>query len=147
MVDFLEKIIEKITNADFSAFFNYLFVEQYEFMWEALIAAIVIGIICALIGSFVLLRGMVFLGQAISHSAFAGAALAILIGVDPLIVILIFSIIASLSIGYVNEKKIMREEIIIGVVFSWGPALAILFISLFDVYWHKCYKKNQELLK
>ena len=72
-------------------FFDYLFVEQYEFMWEALIAAIIIGIICALIGSFVLLRGMVFLGQAISHSAFAGAALAILIGVDPLIVILIFS--------------------------------------------------------
>ena len=134
MEGFIEKILEKIFTADFSAFFKYLFVNQFDFIWEALIASVLIGILCALIGSFVLLRGMVFLGQAIAHSAFAGAALAILLGVDPLLVILLFSVVASLGIGYVNEKKIMREEIIIGVVFSWGPALAILFISLFDVY-------------
>ena len=48
---------------------------QYPFMQKALIAAILIGIICALIGSFILLRGMVFLGEAIAHSAFAGGIL------------------------------------------------------------------------
>jgi manganese/iron transport system permease protein len=120
-----------IIKVDFFAFWKYL---EYTFLQQALIAAVLIGIICAIIGSFILLRGMVFLGQAIAHSAFAGAALAILLGIDPLLVILIFSIISSLSIGYVNEKKVMKEEIIIGVVFSFFPALAILFISLYEVY-------------
>ena len=77
------------------AFFDNL---QYEFMQKALIAAIFIGIICALIGTFVLLRGLVFLGEAIAHSAFAGAALAILLGMDPLLVIMAFSVISSISI-------------------------------------------------
>ncbi len=114
-----------------NAFWEYL---QYDFMQKALVAAILIGIICALIGSFVLLRGMVFLGEAIAHSAFAGAALAILLGLDPLLVIMLFSVLSSISIGYVNEKKIMKDEIIIGVTFSFFMALAILFISLMPVY-------------
>ena len=114
-----------------NAFWEYL---QYPFMQKALIAAILIGIICALIGTFVLLRGMVFLGEAIAHSAFAGAALAILLGLDPLLVIMLFSIVSSISIGYVNEKKMMKDEIVIGVIFSFFMALAILFISLMPVY-------------
>lgn len=114
-----------------NAFWEYL---QYPFMQKALIAAILIGIICALIGTFILLRGMVFLGEAIAHSAFAGAALAILLGWNPLLVIMIFSVLSAVSIGYVNEKKIMKDEIIIGVIFSFFMALAILFISLMPVY-------------
>ncbi len=124
----LQEILFRI---DFNAFWRYL---EYTFLQQALIAAILIGVICALIGSFVLLRGMVFLGQAIAHSAFAGAALAILLGIDPLISIMIFSVISSLGIGFVNEKKVMKEEIVIGVVFSFFPALAILFISFMSVY-------------
>ena len=112
-------------------FFEYL---NYEFMQKALIAAIFIGVICALIGTFVLLRGLVFLGEAIAHSAFAGAALAILLGMDPLLVIMAFSVLSSISIGYVNEKKLMKDEIIIGVIFSFFMALAILFISLMPTY-------------
>ncbi|MCK5140624.1 MAG: metal ABC transporter permease, partial [Candidatus Heimdallarchaeota archaeon] len=107
---------------------------NYEFMQKALIAAIFIGVICALIGTFVLLRGLVFLGEAIAHSAFAGAALAILLGMDPLLVIMAFSVLSSISIGYVNEKKLMKDEIIIGVIFSFFMALAILFISLMPTY-------------
>ena len=53
---------------------------QYEWMQRAVISAILIGIICSIIGVFIILRGMIFLGEAIAHSAFAGAALAILLG-------------------------------------------------------------------
>lgn len=126
MNSFLVKI-----SFDPNAFWEYL---QYDFMQKALIAAIFIGIICALIGTFVLLRGMIFLGEAIAHSAFAGAALAILLGWNPLLVIMIFSVFSAISIGYVNEKKIMKDEIIIGVIFSFFMALAILFISLMPFY-------------
>ncbi len=101
---------------------------------RALFAAVLIGILSSLIGVFVILRGYVFMGEAIAHSAFAGAALALVIGVDPLVVILIFGLISAISIGAVNEKKVMRDEVIIGVFFSFTMALAIFFIGLLPSY-------------
>ena len=103
-------------------------------MLKALATAIVIGVLGGVIGVFVLLKGMVFLGEAIAHSAFAGAALGILLGIDPLITIIIFGLIASLGVGYVSEKKIMKDEIIIGIIFTAFMALAILFIGLMPYY-------------
>ena len=77
---------------------------------------------------------MVFLGEAIAHSAFAGAALGILLGIDPLITIIIFGITSAVGVGYVNEKKVMKDEVIIGIVFTSFMALAILFIGLMPFY-------------
>jgi ABC-type Mn2+/Zn2+ transport system permease subunit len=103
-------------------------------MIKALLTAIIIGVLGGIVGVFVLLKGMVFLGEAIAHSAFAGAALGILLGIDPLITVMIFGITSSIGIGYVNEKKVMKDEIIIGVVFTSFMALAILFIGLMPFY-------------
>jgi len=103
---------------------------KHPFMQYAFISGIVIGIVCSIIGVFVLLRGMVFLGQAIAHSSFAGAALAILINVQPTLIIMGFSILSAVTIGYVNQKRIMKDEVIIGVVFSFFVALAALLIGL-----------------
>ncbi|MFW9916621.1 MAG: metal ABC transporter permease [Candidatus Thorarchaeota archaeon] len=112
------------------------FLRSLESPWmqRALIAAVIVGLICGIIGVFILLRGMVFLGEAIAHSAFAGAALALLLGVNPIWPMLLFGITAAISVGYVNEKKIMREEVVIGVFFSFFMALAILFIGLMPFY-------------
>ncbi len=104
------------------------------FLIRALATALIIGILGGVIGVFVLLKGMVFLGEAIAHSAFAGAALGILLGIDPLITIIAFGLVASLGVGYVNEKKIMKDEVIIGIVFTSFMALAILFIGLMPFY-------------
>lgn len=101
---------------------------------KALVSAIIIGIVCSLIGVFILLRGMIFLGQAIAHSAFAGAALAILIGVDPIITIMAFSVASAVGVGYVNQKRLMKNEVIIGIIFSFFMALAVLFIGLLKEY-------------
>ncbi len=103
-------------------------------MIKALLTAIIIGVLGGIVGVFVLLKGMVFLGEAIAHSAFAGAALGILLGIDPLITVMIFGITSSIGIGYVNEKKVMKDEVIIGVVFTSFMALAILFIGLMPFY-------------
>ena len=100
------------------------------FMVKALATALIIGVLGGIIGVFVLLKGMVFLGEAISHSAFAGAALGILLGIEPIITIIGFGLLASLGVGYVNEKKVMKDEVIIGIVFTSFMALAILFIGL-----------------
>lgn len=103
-------------------------------MIKALITALIIGVLGGIIGVFVLLKGMVFLGEAIAHSAFAGAALGILLGIDPLITVIIFGVTSSLGIGYVNEKRVMKDEVIIGVVFTSFMALAILFIGMMPFY-------------
>ncbi|MFX0095667.1 MAG: metal ABC transporter permease, partial [Candidatus Hodarchaeota archaeon] len=65
---------------------------------------------------------------------FAGAALALLIGINPLFTILLFSVGSATGIGYVNEKKLMSNEVIIGIIFSFFMALAILFIGLMEQY-------------
>jgi len=123
--------IREIEVASLDAFLRSL---ERPWMQRALLAAFIVGIISAIIGVFVLLRGMVFLGEAIAHSAFAGAALGILLGINPIWPILVFGIISAVSVGYVNEKKIMRDEVIIGVFFSFFMALAILFIGLMPYY-------------
>jgi len=112
-------------------FFNAL---SQTYMQRALITSVVIGIIGGVIGVFVLLRGMVFLGEAIAHSAFAGAALGLLLGINPLITIILFGIFAAVGVGYVNEKKVMKDEVAIGIVFTFFMALAILFIGLMKEY-------------
>jgi ABC-type Mn2+/Zn2+ transport system permease subunit len=118
-----------------SRFVDFFQAFQYAFMQRALISGIVIGVVCSIIGVFVLLKGMVFLGQAIAHSSFAGATLGVLIGVEnPLMIIMGFSILSAVSIGYVNQKKLMRDEVIIGIVFSFFIALAALFIGLQKEY-------------
>ncbi|MFX1511600.1 MAG: metal ABC transporter permease [Promethearchaeota archaeon] len=113
---------------------NFINTLGQEWMQRAILSAILIGIVCSLIGVFVLLRGLVFLGAAIAHSAFAGAALGLLLEIDPLWTILLFGTLAALGIGYVNEKEIMKDEVVVGVSFSFFMALAILFIGLMPVY-------------
>lgn len=115
--------------------FDFINALQYPWMQRALIAAILIGIISAVIGVFIILRGVIFLGEAIAHSAFAGAALAILLGfADPLYLILVFGLSTSVGVNYINEKKIMKDEVVIGVAFTFFMALAIFFIGLMDRY-------------
>lgn len=113
-------------------FFNAL---QYDWLQKALISAILIGLICALIGVFIVMRGVIFLGEAISHSAFAGAALALLLGFENILfMILIFGVVTAIGIGYVNEKDYMKDEIVIGISFTFFMALAIFFIGLMKTY-------------
>jgi ABC-type Mn2+/Zn2+ transport system permease subunit len=108
---------------------------QYDWMQRAVVSAILIGIICSIIGVFIILRGMIFLGEAIAHSAFAGAALAILLGYnDPIMFILVFGLVTAIGVNYINEKNLMNDDVIIGISFTSFMALAILFIGMMDTY-------------
>ncbi len=109
----------------------------YPFVQKALIAGLLIGIMGAIIGVFILLRGLVFFGEAVAHSAFAGAGLSILLGMtNPMGLVLLFGIGSALGIEYVNQKKAMRNEIVLGVIFTATMALAIIFINVATAgYW------------
>ncbi|MHA1274668.1 MAG: metal ABC transporter permease [Promethearchaeota archaeon] len=116
----------------YSDFWNVL---QYEYMQRALFASIMVGIICGIVGVFILLRGLVFMGAGIAHASFAGGALAILLGINPFISIFLFGTGSAFSIGYINEKGYMDDNnVAIGIIFSLTMALAILFMSLIQSY-------------
>ncbi|MHA1651355.1 MAG: metal ABC transporter permease [Candidatus Helarchaeota archaeon] len=102
--------------------------------WRSLIAAILIGIMGAVVGVFILLRGLVFFGEAVAHSSFAGAGLAILLGIPPLGPILLFGVGSAIGIQYINEKRLMRDEVSLGIFFTATMALAIIFIGLAGEY-------------
>lgn len=115
-------------NVGIIEFFDLIFNKAY--MQRILIAAIVIGIVGGIIGTFIILYKIIFLGEAIAHSAFAGVALALVFGVPPLYMILLFTEVSAVSVGYVNQKKMMNEDIILAIVFSGMMALGIIFVNL-----------------
>ena len=110
---------------------------QYSFMLRGLAAAIMVGLVCAVVGSFVVLRGMAFLGDALAHAILPGVAIAYLLGgtSGPLFWgALGAAIITALGIGTISRGGRLREDTAIGVVFAGVFALGIALISAIRSY-------------
>jgi manganese/iron transport system permease protein len=104
---------------------------QYGFVQRALLGAILVGVVCASVGVFVVLRGLAFLGDAIAHAAFPGVVIAFLLKANLVLGGSIAAVISALTIGAVARRSGLREDTAIGVVFSGMFALGIvLFASL-----------------
>lgn len=108
-----------------------LFIEPmtYQFMQRGLLAALLVGGICGVIGCFVIVRGLSFFGDALSHSILPGVAVAYIAGTDIFLGGLIAGIVAALGIGWLTGRGRLREDTAIGVVFAGMFALGILIIS------------------
>ncbi|MDZ7315480.1 MAG: metal ABC transporter permease [candidate division KSB1 bacterium] len=106
----------------------------YEFMQRALIVGAVTGALCAVIGVYVVLRGMAFIGAGISHAAFGGVAVGLLLGVDPFLSALIFCTAVAVGIGYVSEKGQIREDTAVGIFFASTMAFGVLLVGLIKSY-------------
>lgn len=107
---------------------------QYAFMQRALVAGVLIGAICALIGVYVVLRGLAFIGSGIAHASFGGVALGYLLGWNLMLSALGFCLLVAFGIGYVSRQGKVREDTAIGVFFSSTMALGILIIGLLRGY-------------
>ncbi|MBB6216779.1 zinc transport system permease protein [Anaerosolibacter carboniphilus] len=103
---------------------------QYSFMQRALLAGITIGILCPLIGIFLVLRRMSLIGDSLSHVALAGVAAGILGGVYPLWMALIFSVGAALAIERLRKSYEQYAELAIAIILSAGIGTAVVLISL-----------------
>ena len=99
------------------------------FMQRALIASALIGGLCAVIGCYVVLRGMAFLGDALAHAILPGVAIAFVLGGDVFVGALVMAIVAALGIGYLTRGGQVREDTAIGIVFSGALALGVVLIS------------------
>ncbi len=103
---------------------------QYQFMQYAILAGICGGITCAITGVFVVTMHLSFIGVCIAHAAFAGALLGILIGVNPLIGALLFSLTSAIAIGPMADRGELNPDTSIGIVFSLMLGLAFLFLGM-----------------
>lgn len=106
----------------------------YDFMQRSLLAAVLVGGLCSVIGVFVVLRGLAFVGAGTAHAAFAGVALGFLMGWPPLLMAMIFGLATVWITGWVEEKGRMKLDVSIGILYTTTMALAILFIGLMKTY-------------
>ena len=103
---------------------------QYGFMQRALMAGILISITCGVIGTYVVVRRMVFISGGISHSAFGGIGLGYLVGIDPVLGAMLFAIVSALGIGAISKRTRLPEDTAIGILWAVGVALGVIFIGL-----------------
>lgn len=102
----------------------------YGFLQKALITSIVVGIISGVIGSFIVLRGMALMGDAISHAILPGVAISYILGINYFYGAVVIGVIASLGIGAISQHSRIKNDSSIGIVFSAAFALGIILITL-----------------
>ncbi len=107
---------------------------QFEFMRNALYAAILVSIACGIVGTFVVIKRIVFISGGITHAAFGGIGLGYLLGVNPVLTAIPFSILAAFGIGVLSKKTKISEDSAIGMLWAVGMALGILCIGLAPGY-------------
>jgi len=103
---------------------------QYGFMIRGLIAALIVGVICPVLGSYVVLRGMAFLGDALAHIILPGVVIAFLLGLPLTVGALAVGILAALIIGAISKNTEIKEDSVIGIVFAGAFALGVALLSL-----------------
>ena len=107
---------------------------QYQFMQRALIAAVLVSIACGVVGSYVVIKRIVSLSGAISHAAFGGVGLGYFLGINPVLAAIPFSIISAMAIGGVRQITNISEDTGIGILWSVGMAIGVIFINLTPGY-------------
>jgi manganese/iron transport system permease protein len=117
---------------DLLSFFTLPF--AYDFMQRALLAALMVGVICPIIGSYIILLGMSFFGDALAHTILPGVVLAFLLDWPLLIGALLFGILTPVLVGLLTQGSEVREDTAIGIVFAGSFALGVAMISTLDSY-------------
>jgi manganese/iron transport system permease protein len=106
----------------------------YDFFIRALIASATVGLVCAIVGSYMVLRGLAFMGDALSHAAFPGVVVAYLVNAPFYIGAAVAAVATSLAIGWVTRHGRLRGDTAIGVLFAGMFALGVFLFSLIPNY-------------
>jgi len=106
----------------------------YGFMQRGMLAAVLVGILCAIVGCYVVLRSMAFLGDALSHAVLPGVAIAYLMGANLLMGALAAAVVVALLISLFSRQGTIKEDTAIGIVFAAALALGVALISSVRTY-------------
>ncbi|HIW13445.1 MAG TPA: metal ABC transporter permease [Candidatus Salinicoccus stercoripullorum] len=104
-------------------------VMEFSFLQRALVTSIVIGVICGVIGCFIVLRGLSLMGDAISHAVLPGVAISYMLGINFFYGAALFGLLAALGIGFINQNSNIKNDSAIGIVFSAFLALGVLLVA------------------
>jgi ABC-type Mn2+/Zn2+ transport system permease subunit len=107
---------------------------HYPFMVRGLLAAVMVGTLCAVVGSFVVLRGMAFFGDALAHAILPGVAAAYLLGANLFWGALAMALVTAVGIGYLSRRGQVKEDTAIGVIFAACFALGVALLSTVRSY-------------
>lgn len=106
---------------------------QYPIIQNALLAGVIVAVIAAIMGYFLIVRGLTFAGHALPNIGFAGAAGAVLLGLDPVVGLFVFTIGAAIGIGLLG-REVNERDTSIGVIMTFALGLGLLFLSLYSGY-------------
>jgi manganese/iron transport system permease protein len=102
---------------------------QYDFIIRALLAAVIVGVVCSVLGVYIVLRGMAFLGDAMSHTILPGVVAAYFLGWPLAVGALVMGIVTALGIGVLTRRTALKEDTAIGVIFAGFFALGVAMLS------------------
>jgi zinc transport system permease protein len=107
---------------------------NYDFMINAIYASILASIVCGIVGTYVVVKRIVFISGGISHTAYGGIGLGYFLGFNPLFGAIGFSLLTAGFLSVMRKKKSQHEDTIIGIMWAFGMALGILFVNLTPGY-------------
>ena len=102
---------------------------QYSFMVRALIVSVLVGVMCPLLGAYVITRGRAFMGDALAHSVLPGMVVAFLLGISPFFAAVPAGILIALLMGAVSRRTGISEDTSIGIIFAGMFALGLVMLS------------------
>ncbi|MBJ9989048.1 MULTISPECIES: metal ABC transporter permease [Paenibacillus] len=102
---------------------------EYGFLQKALLTSVMVGMICGIIGCFIILRGMALMGDAISHAVLPGVALSYMLGINFFFGAVVTGVLTALGIGYVSQNSRIKNDSAIGIVFTSFFAVGIILIT------------------
>ena len=103
---------------------------KYQFLQNAVAAALLASVACGIIGVLIIEKKLVMMSGGIAHTSYGGVGLGYLLGFEPLLGAFAFSILAAFGIGFLKQKGGARSDVVMGLLWSLGMALGILFIAL-----------------
>ena len=102
---------------------------QYRFMVRALIVSVLVGVMCPILGAYVITRGLSFMGDALAHSVLPGMVVAFLLGISPFFAAVPAGVAVALLMGSVSRRTGIREDTSIGVIFAGMFALGLVMLA------------------
>ncbi len=102
---------------------------QYMFMTRALVGTSLVAVLSAVIGTFIVLKGLAFIGDAIAHTSFSGIAVALLLGINLYIGSMIFALITAVGVTFLNRSAKIRNDTALAILFTGAFAFGVILMT------------------
>ena len=107
---------------------------SYPFMVRALMASVMVGVVCSVLGTYVILQGLAFFGDALAHTILPGVVIAFMLGWPLAVGALIFGVLTAIGIGALSKQAEIKEDTAIGIILAGSFALGVALLSTMNSY-------------